>query len=239
METLSDKIKQKRIPFCSAVIVAGGSSVRFGADKLFAEISGSSVLARSIRAFASCEFIQEIVLVVREEILPQAQSLAQAIAGPKLRAVVPGGSTRAQSSFAGVMAVSPAAELVAIHDGARPLVSHEVILDALWGAHRHHAAAPAVPVKDTIKIASDRVVTETPDRSRLYAVQTPQVFRCELIKAALTSAMEKQTPVTDDCSAAEAIGIPVYLTEGSEENIKITTPLDLELSEAILRRRLS
>lgn len=237
MESLSDMIKQQRIPFCSAVIVAGGSSARFGADKLFAEISGLSVLGRSIRALASCESIREIVLVVRQEILPQARKLASAIAGDKLRTVVPGGATRVHSSFAGVMAVSPEAELIAIHDGARPLVSDTVILDALWAAYRHNAAAPAIPVKDTIKVAASRVVERTPDRNTLFAVQTPQVFRAELIKAALTSALQNGTAVTDDCSAAEAIGAKIFLTQGSEENIKITTPLDVELAEAILRRR--
>lgn len=237
MESLSDKLKQQRIPFCSAVIVAGGSSVRFGADKLFAEIAGVPVLGRSLRALASCECIREIILVVRKEILTQARALAEAAVGNKLKAVVPGGPTRAESAFAGVMAASPEAELIAIHDGARPLVSETVIIDALWGAYRHNAAAPAIHVKDTIKVASGHVVSHTPDRNTLFAVQTPQVFRAELIKAALTSAVENKTPVTDDCSAAEAIGAAIFLTEGSEENIKITTPLDLELAEAILRRR--
>ena len=106
------------------------------------------------------------------------------------------------------------------------------IMDALLGA-----AAPAVPVKDTIKVASGGAVVETPDRSRLFAVQTPQVFDVDLLRGALQNALEKQLPVTDDCSAVEAIGKIVFLTEGSEENIKITTPLDLELAEAILRRR--
>ena len=104
-------------------------------------------------------------------------------------------------------------------------------------AGRCGAAAPAVPVKDTIKVASGGAVVETPDRSRLFAVQTPQVFDVDLLRGALQNAQEKQLPVTDDCSAVEAIGKIVFLTEGSEENIKITTPLDLELAEAILRRR--
>lgn len=237
METLSNKLKQQRIPFCSAVIVAGGSSVRFGADKLFAEIAGRPVLEHSLLAMAQSECIREIVLVVREEILDRAKILAERAAGKKPFSVVCGGASRAESAFAGVMAVSPEAELIAIHDGARPLVSEAVILNALWGAYRHHAAAPAIPVKDTIKIADARRVTQTPDRRSLFAVQTPQVFRAELIKAALSDALENDRPVTDDCSAVEAIGAGVYLTEGSEENIKITTPLDLELAEAILHRR--
>lgn len=223
--------------FCSAVIVAGGSSVRFGADKLFAELDGQPVLGRSIAALAACDCVQEIVLVVRENIIPHAQELAKIYGRGKVRAVVPGGETRVQSACAGVFTVSPKAEIIAIHDGARPLVSEDIVLDAVWGAHRHLAAAPAIPVKDTVKIAADGVVQSTPDRKTLFAVQTPQVFRTEIIKAALTNAVKNAPQVTDDCSAAEAIGAKITLTQGSEENLKITTPLDLELAEAILRRR--
>ena len=151
--------------------------------------------------------------------------------------VVPGGETRLGSVLAGLRAVSEQTQLVAVQDGARPLVSEKVISAAVVQAGRCGAAAPAVPVKDTIKVASGGTVVETPDRSRLFAVQTPQVFDVDLLRGALQNAQEKQLPVTDDCSAVEAIGKKVFLTEGSEENIKITTPLDLELAEAILRRR--
>lgn len=230
-------MKQERLPFCSAVIVAGGSSVRFGADKLFADIAGHPVLGRSISVLAACEAIREIVLVVRDAVLLPAKELAATYGAGKVSAVVSGGETRALSALAGVSAVSDKAEIIAIHDGARPLVTEAVILDSLWAAYRHAAAAPAIAVKDTIKIASDSFVASTPDRSSLFAVQTPQVFRAEIIRAALTKAAESGSTVTDDCSAAEAIGAKICLTQGLEENIKITTPLDLEIAEAILRRR--
>lgn len=237
MGTFANQLKQDRLPFCSAVIVAGGSSVRFGADKLFAELQGIPVLGRSIAALADCGYVDEIVLVARNDILPRAEALAVQYGAGKVQKIVGGGTSRADSVRAGLDAVSERAELVAIHDGARPLVREETVLQTLWEAFRHLAAAPALPVKDTIKIAQKRVVLSTPDRSSLYAVQTPQVFRTEIIKAALQNAAELDLALTDDCSAAEAFGVPVRLTEGDEENIKITTPLDIAVAEAILHRR--
>lgn len=237
MKKLSEKMKKLRLPPCAAVIVAGGSSERFGSDKLFAEIGGKPVLGMTIEAFARAECIQEIVLVVREAILDRAARLARAYGGGKVRLVVPGGETRVLSSYAGVMSVSKRAKLIAIHDGARPLVSEAVIEDAVWAAHCHLAAAPAIAVRDTIKIAYDGVVAETPERSSLFAVQTPQVFQADIIRAALVNAAQKNLSVTDDCAAAEAIGTPITLTIGSEENIKITTPFDLAMANLIVARR--
>ena len=230
-------MKQDRLPFCSAVIVAGGSSARFGADKLFAEIHGKPVLGLTLSAFSDCEAVDEIVLVVRGEILAEAQELAERFVPEKPCRVVPGGASRDESVRAGLSAVCREAELVAVHDGARPLVTQQILLDTLWEAYRHAAAAPAVPVRDTIKIAEKGLVLSTPDRSCLFAVQTPQAFRVDILKAAHENARERGLAATDDCSVAEAFGVPVRLTEGHEENIKITTPLDLELAECILHRR--
>ena len=128
-------------------------------------------------------------------------------------------------------------ELAAIHDGARPLVTVAVIDEAIAAAERFGAAAPAIPVRDTIKEAENGVVRSTPDRARLFAVQTPQVFEARFLQNALREAQARGLPLTDDCSAAEAAGLPVHLTRGSEENLKITTPVDLVLAEAILKRR--
>jgi 2-C-methyl-D-erythritol 4-phosphate cytidylyltransferase len=230
-------MKDIRLPFCTAVIVAGGNSVRFGADKLFADLEGVPVLGRTILAFAEADCIQEIVVVARQDAAEYTAKLGRTYGGGKISQVVFGGKTRVMSAYAGVMAACERAELIAIHDGARPLVTQGIIRDAVWAAYRGMAAAPAVPVRDTIKVASDGTVTSTPDRSSLFSVQTPQVFRAEIIKAALADAVANVPDVTDDCAAAERIGAPVTLTAGSEENIKITTPLDLELAEAILRRR--
>ena len=130
------------------------------------------------------------------------------------------------------------AELLAVQDGARPLVTPDLIDAVAEQAAQRGAAAPAVPVKDTIKaVRSDGTVAETLDRSVLRAVQTPQIFQRDLLKAALQAAIEGNIPVTDDCSAVERMGKRVYLVEGDEENLKITTPVDLILAEAILRDR--
>ena len=129
-------------------------------------------------------------------------------------------------------------EYLAVHDGARPLVLPEQVDDLIRLGQRTYAVAPAVPVTDTVKVADlSGLVLSTPDRSTLYAVQTPQVFDRDLLAAALQNAKTQGLAVTDDCSAVEALGMPVQLTDGDEENLKITTPLDLELAALILRRR--
>ena len=132
---------------------------------------------------------------------------------------------------------NPDAELLAVQDGARPLVTPELIDRTVRAAEDCFAAAPAIPVRDTIKVAKDGVVRETPDRATLFAVQTPQVFDAGLLKAALQSALSAGVQLTDDCSAVERIGKEVCLTEGSEENIKITTPIDIFIAETILEHR--
>ena len=217
----------------SAVLVAAGSSTRMGFDKLSFDLGGETVLHRSIRAFAQCPQVTELVLVAGKNRDFVAQQAADC---PKPVQIVAGGATRAESAKNGVLAAH--GELVAVHDAARPFVSAAVITAALEAAARCGAAAPAVPVKDTIKtVAEDGAVTGTPDRSTLRAVQTPQVFEADLLKAALQSALENEVPVTDDCSAVERLGKVVYLIDGDEENLKITTPVDLVIAEAILAER--
>ena len=237
MKRPSEKLRSARLPAAAAVIVAGGSARRFGSDKLMADLAGLPVLMRSVLAFQRCEAINFIVVAARADMVEEVERLCREHGVTKLTAVVPGGETRAKSCLAGVMAVPPEAELIAIHDGARPLVTDEVILDGLWTACRHTAALPAVPVRDTIKVASDGVVEDTPDRAHLWAAQTPQCFQADLIRAALTDAAENAPEVTDDCLAVERIGGKIYISRGSEENIKITTPLDLELARALLAGR--
>lgn len=237
MSRLSDTIKSARTPFVSAVIVAGGTGRRFGADKLMAELGGLPVLVRTLLVFQGAAPVREIVIAAREDAVTEVVNLCRRYRITKAAKVVPGGETRLLSSLNGVLAVSKKAEIIAIHDGARPLVTDKIIEDAIWAAHLHQAAVPAVPVKDTVKIARDHIVTETPDRASLFAVQTPQTFQRDLILAALTRAAEQGAAVTDDCMALERMGGQVWLTEGSEENIKITTPLDLQAAELILRGR--
>lgn len=237
MSILSEKRKSARAPFVSVVIVAGGAGTRFGSDKMMADLAGVPVIIHTLRAFDRSTLVNEIILVTRKEILGEMAELCARFGIEKITRVVPGGKTRLESSYAGVASVSPKCGVVAIHDGARPLVTEKVIDDALRQANRKGAAVPAVAVRDTIKQAKDSVVFATPDRAELFAVQTPQCFQADLIRTALSAALEKAPNVTDDCMAVERLGGHIYLTEGSEENLKITTPLDLVLAEVILQRR--
>ena len=220
----------------SAVLVAAGSSTRMGFDKLSFDLGGETVLHRSIRAFAQCPLVDEIILVAGSN---RAFAQQQAADCAKPVCVVAGGATRAESAKNGVLAASGA--LVAVHDAARPFVSQQVITAALEAAARCGSAAPAVPVKDTIKAAvrgSGKTVPEscfvhaTPDRSTLYAVQTPQCFDRAAYLAALEELdAEKARLVTDDCSLFELTGRPVQLTQGDYANLKITTREDLPRPE--------
>lgn len=223
---------------CAAVIVAAGSAKRMkGTDKIMAELCGEPLIIHTLRAFQQSDDIQEIVLVTREDLLEPLSELCVAKKITKITKICRGGETRAASVQAGLDQVSKDCGFVAIHDGARPLVSQTVIHDAVRKAAKFNAAAPAVPVKDTIKEVHGGIVTATPDRSALWAVQTPQVFSLELYKAALDKVIAAKEEVTDDCSAAEKFGVNVVITPGSEENLKVTTPEDLILAEALLKRR--
>lgn len=220
----------------SAVLVAAGSSTRMGFDKLSFDLGGETVVQRSIRAFAECPLVSEIVLVAGKN---RAFLEQQAAACTKPVQVVQGGATRAESAKNGVLAAH--GELVAVHDAARPFVSQAVITAALEAAAACGAAAPAVPVKDTVKravrgdgktVPEQCMVADTPDRSTLYAVQTPQCFDRAAYLAALDELdAEKARLVTDDCSLFELTGRPVQLTQGDYANLKITTREDLPRAE--------
>lgn len=219
---------------CTAVIVAAGSATRMqGIDKVTAQIGGVPMLRRTALALAESERIDGIVIVTRAALVPEVRALCASV--PKLQAVVPGGKSRAASVLCGLDEVRT--PLAAIHDGARPLVTREIVDEAVEAAEVFGAAAPAVAVHDTIKVAKDGIVLSTPDRATLFAVQTPQVFDAERIKEAIRDALERGLPLTDDCSAAELAGMEVRLTRGSEENLKITVPSDLALADAVLKRR--
>ena len=148
--------------------------------------------------------------------------------------MVAGGKDRAESVEAGLRALSKKVKLVAVQDGARPLISWQVIDRTVRAAHTYGAAAPAVPVKDTLKIVKGGVVVETPDRSTLQAVQTPQVFDRELLSGALQKVRKDGISITDDCSAVEYMGMSVKIVEGDERNIKVTTPIDLKIAQLLL-----
>ena len=216
----------------SAVLVAAGSSTRMGFDKLSFDLGSETVLHRSIRAFDQCPQIGEIVLVAGKN---RAFVEQQAVGCTKPVQIVAGGATRAESAKNGVLAAH--GELVAVHDAARPFVSPAVIAAVLEAAARCGAAAPAVPVKDTIKqavpgdgktVPEACLVRSTPDRSTLYAVQTPQCFdRTQYLAALQELDAEKARLVTDDCSLFELTGRSVQLTQGDYANLKITTREDL------------
>lgn len=228
------KGRKRETGFCSAVVVAAGSSSRMGEDKIMRELGGLPVVARTLMAFEQSAEIDEIVVVTREELVAELAALCRELQISKVSKVIRGGHTRTQSARMGTLEVRREAELIAIHDGARPFVSQEVISAAIEKAAQTGAAAPAVPVKDTIKSAADGVVERTLDRSKLYAVQTPQVFEASLIRAALQKALDDGIELTDDCAAVERLGMRVSLTPGDEKNIKLTTPADLLWGEALL-----
>ena len=229
------KKRSEKIPSCSVVIAAAGSAQRMnGEDKLFLEINGAPVLAHTLSAFQKCDHISEIVIVVRADRIEHAGRLCALFGIDKATKIMNGGASRVESVMNGVLAVSGKAQLIAIHDGARPCVDISVINRAIEAAAKHCAAAPAIKVSSTIKRASANVVVETVDRSDLFEIQTPQVFDADLIKAALTNAIENSIDVTDDCMAAELIGVPVHLTEGARTNIKITECEDIILAKALL-----
>ena len=217
---------QKALPSVTAIIVAAGASRRMGFDKLSYRLpDGCTVLETSCALFAAHPAVDELVLVAGGN-RPQCEAIAAAC--PKPCTVVQGGATRADSVRSGLAAAK--GQLVAIHDAARPFASAEIITAALQAAAESGAAAPAVPVKDTIKIADqDGKVVATPDRAMLYAVQTPQCFDRALYLQALEAVSgEKASLVTDDCSLFELAGLPVTLTAGDYANLKITTKEDLQ-----------
>ena len=232
------KLTNSKHPGCAAVIVAAGKSSRMqGVDKILSTLGGEPLIAHTVRVFQDCPLIDEIVIVTREELQSQIGRICQQRGFDKVTMIVPGGETRVHSVMNGLSHVSKKTKLAAIHDGARPFVTEEIIVRTIHKAQRLHAAAPAIPVKDTIKAAENRIVTDTPDRSKLFAVQTPQIFDFDLLRGALQKALDENLSITDDCSAVEAMGMSVALTEGSDENIKVTTPMDLILAEAIWKNR--
>ena len=234
---LGKRRKKTDLPAVCAVIVAAGSSRRMGGEnKLLLEIDGVPVLARTLSAFQKCAAIRDIVLVCREQDIMPYTELAKAFSIDKLCTVTRGGETRTESVLAGITAAPENAVLVAVHDGARPLVSEAVITEAVTTAAACGAAAPVVPVKDSIKRIENGNIAADVARDTLAAVQTPQVFRKDLLCRALTSAAERGYSFTDDCAAVESLGTIVKATHGSYQNIKITTPEDILVAEALLTR---
>lgn len=218
---------------CGAVIVAAGTASRMGGiDKVMAPLKGEPMIVHTVRAFQNCDAIREIVIVTREDLLVPVMDLCHKF--DKVQAVIVGGASRQESVERGLDMMSVGTKLVAVQDGARPLTTWQVIDRTVRAANSYGAAAPAVPVKDTIKVVTGGIVKETPDRSTLQAVQTPQVFDLDLLKGALAKARMEDAAITDDCSAVERLGMSVKIVEGDERNIKVTTPIDLKIAELLL-----
>ena len=221
------------LKLCGAVIVAAGSASRMGGiDKVMAPLGGEPMIARTVRAFQNCDAIAKIVIVTRQDLILPITQLTRDM--NKVVAVVCGGSSRQESVQLGLNALPEEIQLAAIHDGARPLVGWQLIDRVVRAANTYNAAAPAIPVKDTIKVVKGRVVDHTPDRAALFAVQTPQVFDFDLLRGALKKAELDGAAVTDDCSAVERMGMAVKIVDGEERNLKVTTPLDLKIAQLLL-----
>ena len=224
----------------SAIIAAGGSGSRMKTDegKLFIELRGIPIILLTLSIFDSFDIIDEIILPVPLDEIGRTKQMVERAGLKKVRHIIRGGETRQASVYNGLQVVSSDSEIIVIHDGARPFVSREIILDAVSETRAYKAVIVGMPAKDTIKtVTDDRLVSNTLDREFLWQVQTPQVFEAGLIKEAYERANKLGFSATDDARLVERLGERVKMITGSYENIKITTPEDLKIGEAILKSR--
>jgi len=228
------------VSYITAVIPAAGqgSRMRAGMNKQFLKLLGKPVLVHTLEIFEKCELINDVVLIASQGEEDYCRYLLQEYGLSKITRIVTGGQERQHSVAGGLAQVSNKCDIVAVHDGARPLLLLSHLIKTLEAVSHHDGAVLAVPVKDTIKESmNDKTVKCTLDRSRLWTVQTPQVFRKDVLIYAYEKAMKEGFNGTDDASLAEHFGFRIKVVEGSYENIKITTPEDLDLAELILKRR--
>lgn len=232
------KVVSKKRRKVTAVIVAGGKSERMrGIDKIFAVIGNQPLIAETISVFQNSPEIDEIILVLGTDSLERGRELVEMHGFTKVKAVIEGGADRAHSSYNGVSAVDSRADYIIIHDGARPLVTENIISSVVAGAVKCCAATAAIPVTSTVKRCSGGFICETVERDGLYEIQTPQAFRADILKAALKNAVDKGLSITDDCMAVEAIGLKPAIVSGSRDNIKVTVREDIPVARAILESR--
>lgn len=219
----------------SVIIVCAGNSTRMGGvNKILMPLGDRLVIGVTMQAFQACGSVSEIVIVAREADIPAIKAEAEAAGITKLTACTVGGATRQESVINGVKQISREAQLVAVHDGARPLVKPEHIEKVIKDASVFGGATLGVPVKDTIKTVNDGLISDTPPRKFLYITQTPQIFKRQLYFEGIDFALEHGLDFTDDCQLVEAIGGKVAMTTGDYTNIKITTPEDIKLAEVLL-----
>lgn len=225
--------------FVSCIVAAGGSGTRMGAsvNKLFLEVNDVPVIAHTLSALAKSEVVSEIIIAAREEEIIYISELVSVFGITKVKAIVKGGATRAESVFSASKEVSPECDLVMIHDGARPFVTDAILMETAKKAEKFGAAACGVKPKCTLKSIDDKgFITDTVNRERTIEIQTPQVFKKELFDKMYALDIEILKSATDDCVLAEKCGAEIFVTEGSYKNIKITTPEDMEIAELFLRR---
>ncbi len=233
--------KRFRKPRVSAVILAAGSGSRMNGQnktKQWLEIGGVPAVVRCASAFQACGAVKEIIIAAREDELPLYADFAEIYGISKLKAVVKGGNTRQTSALEGFKRISDKATHVAVHDAARCLVTTQMIKKVIDAAVADGAAIAACPSGDTVKISvKNTLVGQTPERSRVWIAQTPQIFETEIYRASAYTALKDGSPVTDDASMAENAGFKVRLVDCGRENIKITEQIDLFIAESILRYR--
>ena len=225
--------------FVSCIVAAGGSGTRMGAgkNKLFLKIDGEAIIVHTLEALQKSEVISEIIVSAREEDIITISEYARVFGISKLKTIVKGGDTRAESVLSAKREVSNECDLVMIHDGARPFVTERIIDETVKKAEEYGAAACGVKPKCTLKSVDDRgFITDTVDREETVEIQTPQVFTKELFDSMYSFDTESLKAATDDCILAEKCGVKIFVTEGSYKNIKITTPEDMEIAKIFLRR---
>ena len=220
----------------AVLLVCAGNAARMGGiRKILHPLGTSTVLLRGLRTFCECESVAELVVVCREQDRADFASELEKAAPRIPVSLVTGGSSRQESVRNGFSEIRSDCAYIAVHDGARPLVRAADIARVIADARAHGAATLGVPVKDTVKVVRDGVICDTPERSTLWLTQTPQVFRRTLYAEALRLAEADGKDYTDDCQLVEALGVSVVMTRGDYSNIKLTTPEDFAVAEALLR----
>ena len=238
IETYKRLKKEEKPLTCGAVVLGAGSAQRMGFDKMTVMLDRQPVLVRAVNAFQLSPLIEEIVVVTKTDRIEEIADLCRQYNLTKVSAVVCGGKTRTESALAGVMALKKDCRLTAIHDGARPLVSQALIEACIRKASIQYAAIPVVRSTDTLRGIDEKgALTGIYDRDKIVRVQTPQVFQTELVKGALSDAVQKGLTFTDDATAVERLGMIIQAVEGEEDNLKLTTPQDLVIAQGILERR--
>ncbi|HOR85911.1 MAG TPA: 2-C-methyl-D-erythritol 4-phosphate cytidylyltransferase [Bacillota bacterium] len=225
----------------TAIILAAGKGTRMnaGINKLFMLLNNKPLLAQTLEAFNNCKAIDNIILVAgREELQLCKEQILDPYGFDKVDKLVCGGSERQQSVFNGIKELGENCSVVAIHDGARPIITEDVIERCIEGARVYGAVSAGVPAKETIKLINEESFVEyTPERGRVWITQTPQAFKSDILKKAHEIAAAEGISSTDDASLVERMGIKVKMIEGSYENIKVTTPEDIIIAETIIGKR--